>query len=118
MIMEKDVIVEMCDGEKLYINIFRLNKDGKFFVVMFVDIYGKDNKFKIINMGVFWLILGIILIFSFIFEELLDLGFWVLNDYVVVKVVLCGSDKFKGVLFLWLKREVEDYYEVIEWVVN
>ena len=30
MIMEKDVTVEMRDGEKLYINIFRPNKDGKF----------------------------------------------------------------------------------------
>lgn len=34
MIMEKDVTVEMRDGEKLYINIFRPNKDGKFPVVM------------------------------------------------------------------------------------
>ncbi len=47
MIMEKDVTVEMRDGEKLYINIFRPNKDGKFPVVMSADTYGKDNKPKI-----------------------------------------------------------------------
>ncbi len=38
MIMEKDVTVEMRDGEKLYINIFRPNKDGKFPVVMSAQI--------------------------------------------------------------------------------
>ena len=30
MIMEKDVAVEMKDGEKLYVNIFRPNKEGQF----------------------------------------------------------------------------------------
>ena len=54
MIMEKDVTVEMRDGEKLYINIFRPNKDGKFPVVMSADTYGKDNKPKITNMGALW----------------------------------------------------------------
>ncbi|MFQ9603332.1 MAG: acyl esterase, partial [Staphylococcus aureus] len=58
MIMEKDVTVEMRDGEKLYINIFRPNKDGKFPVVMSADTYGKDNKPKITNMGALWPTLG------------------------------------------------------------
>ena len=51
MIMEKDVAVDMKDGEKLYVNIFRPNKEGQFPVVMSADTYGKDNKPKITNMG-------------------------------------------------------------------
>ncbi len=118
MIMEKDVTVEMRDGEKLYINIFRPNKDGKFPVVMSADTYGKDNKPKITNMGALWPTLGAIPTSSFTPEESPDPGFWVPNDYVVVKVALRGSDKSKGVLSPWSKREAEDYYEVIEWAAN
>ena len=118
MIMEKDVTVEMRDGEKLYINIFRPNKDGKFPVVMSADTYGKDNKPKITNMGALWPTLGTIPTSSFTPEESPDPGFWVPNDYVVVKVALRGSDKSKGVLSPWSKREAEDYYEVIEWAAN
>lgn len=114
MIMEKDVTVEMRDGEKLYINIFRPNKDGKFPVVMSADTYGKDNKPKITNMGALWPTLGAIPTSNFTPEESPDPGFWVPNDYVVVKVALRGSDKSKGVLSPWSKREAEDYYEVIE----
>ena len=54
MIMEKDVTVEMRDGEKLYINIFRPNKRWQISVVMSADTYGKDNKPKITNMGALW----------------------------------------------------------------
>ncbi|HDE6614306.1 TPA: CocE/NonD family hydrolase [Staphylococcus aureus] len=118
MIMEKDVTVEMRDGEKLYINIFRPNKDGKFPVVMSADTYGKDNKPKITNMGALWPTLGAIPTSSFTPEESPDPGFWVPNDYVVVKVALRGSDKSKGVLSPWSKREAEDYYEVIEWTAK
>ncbi|MGT2341148.1 CocE/NonD family hydrolase [Staphylococcus aureus] len=39
-------------------------------------------------------------------------------EHVVVKVALRGSDKSKGVLSPWSKREAEDYYEVIEWAAN
>lgn len=118
MIMEKDVTVEMKDGENLYVNIFRPNKEGQFPVVMSADTYGKDNKPKITNMGANWPTLGAIPTSSFTPEESPDPGFWVPQDYVVIKVALRGSSKSNGVLSPWSKREAEDYYEVIEWAAQ
>ncbi|MFW3527615.1 CocE/NonD family hydrolase [Staphylococcus caprae] len=115
MIMEKDVKVIMKDGEALYLNIFRPNKEGRFPVVMSADTYGKDNKPKITNMGAKWPTLGNIATSSFTPEESPDPGFWVPNDYVVVKVALRGSSGSNGVLSPWSEREAKDYYEVIEW---
>lgn len=118
MIMEKDVPVTMKDGEILYVNVFRPNKDDQFPVVMSADTYGKDNKPKITNMGAAWPTLGSIPTSSFTPEESPDPGFWVPNDYVVVKVALRGSAGSNGVLSPWSKREAEDYYEVIEWAAE
>ncbi len=115
MIMEKDVAVLMSDGAVLYVNVIRPNKPGKFPVVMSADTYGKDNKPKITNMGSLWPTLGAIPTSSITPEESPDPGFWVPNDYVVVKVALRGSAKSKGVLYPWGLSEAKDYAEVIEW---
>lgn len=115
MIMEKDVAVPMSDGALLYVNVIRPNKPGKFPVVMSADTYGKDNKPKITNMGSLWPTLGAIPTSSITPEESPDPGFWVPNDYVVVKVALRGSAKSKGALYPWGLSEAKDYAEVIEW---
>lgn len=115
MIMEKDVVVPMSDGAELYVNVIRPNKEGQFSVVMSADTYGKDNKPKITNMGAIWPTLGPIPTSSITPEESPDPGFWVPNDYVVVKVALRGSAKSKGSLYPWGLSEAKDYAEVIEW---
>ncbi|RIL26972.1 CocE/NonD family hydrolase [Staphylococcus equorum] len=115
MIMEKDVVVPMSDGAELYVNVIRPNKEGQFPVVMSADTYGKDNKPKITNMGAIWPTLGPIPTSSITPEESPDPGFWVPNDYVVVKVALRGSAKSKGSLYPWGLSEAKDYAEVIEW---
>ncbi|MDT0745740.1 CocE/NonD family hydrolase [Mammaliicoccus sciuri] len=115
MIMEKDVAVPMSDGAVLYVNVIRPNKPGKFPVVMSADTYGKDNKPKITNMGSLWPTLGAIPTSSITPEESPDPGFWVPNDYVIVKVALRGSAKSKGALYPWGLSEAKDYAEVIEW---
>ncbi|MFB7121578.1 CocE/NonD family hydrolase [Bacillus tropicus] len=115
MIMEKGVPVKMQDGITLYVNVFRPNKPGKFPVVMSADTYGKDNKAKITNMGPIWPTLGPIPTSEFTPEESPDPGFWIPNDYVVVKVALRGSAKSEGGLYPWSRIEAEDYAEVIEW---
>lgn len=115
MIMEKDVAVPMSDGAVLYVNVIRPNKPGKFPVVMSADTYGKDNKPNITNMGSLWPTLGAIPTSSITPEESPDPGFWVPNDYVVVKVALRGSAKSKGALYPWGLSEAKDYAEVIEW---
>ena len=115
MIMEKDRPVTMEDGTQLYVNIFRPNKEGQFPVVISADTYGKDNKPKITNMGPMWPTIGTILTSSFTPEESPDPGFWVPNDYVVVKVALRGSAKSVGALYPWGLSEAKDYAQVIDW---
>ena len=115
MIMEKDRPVTMEDGTQLYVNIFRPNKEGQFPVVISADTYGKDNKPKITNMGPMWPTIGTILTSSFTPEESPDPGFWVPNDYVVVKVALRGSAKSVGTLYPWGLSEAKDYAQVIDW---
>ncbi|MBO1206263.1 CocE/NonD family hydrolase [Staphylococcus nepalensis] len=115
MIMEKDIAVPMSDGAELYVNVIRPNKEGTFPIVMSADTYGKDNKPNINNMGPLWPTLGAIPTSSLTPEESPDPGFWVPNDYVVVKVALRGSAKSKGSLYPWGLSEAKDYAEVIEW---
>ena len=118
MIMEKDVTVRMKDGTDIYINIYRPDKSGTFPVVISADTYGKDNKPKITNLGPLWPTLGNIATSRFTPEESPDPGFWVPNDYIVIKVALRGSAKSKGYLSPWSKAEAQDYYEVIEWAAQ
>ncbi|MFC1860891.1 CocE/NonD family hydrolase [Chloroflexota bacterium] len=113
MIMEKDVPVTMRDGVILYVNVFRPDKPGKFPVVMSADIYGKDKVASetydhIANSGV----IGTSPFTSF---ESPDPGFWVPNDYVVVKADLRGSANSVGALYPLSSFEAQDYYELIEW---
>ncbi|PHK48704.1 CocE/NonD family hydrolase [Staphylococcus edaphicus] len=115
MIMEKNMPVTMQDGAVLYVNAFRPNKSGTFPVVISADTYGKDNKPKITNMGALWPTLGAIPTSSFTPEESPDPGYWVPNDYVVVKVALRGSTDNNNALYPWGLSEAKDYAEVIEW---
>jgi predicted acyl esterase len=113
MIMEREVPVKMRDGVKLYVNVFRPDKTGKFPVVMSADIYGKDELpgktyDRIPNTGV----IGASVFAPF---ESPDPGFWVPNDYALVKAALRGSSNSEGGLFPQSSREAQDYYELIEW---
>ncbi|KON68875.1 acyl esterase [Peribacillus butanolivorans] len=115
MIMEKDVPVKTRSGITLYVNVFRPDKPGKFPVVMSADTYGKDNKSRFGSLGPLWPTLGAIPISDFTAEESPDPGFWVPNDYVLIKVALRGSAKSEGGFRPWSRIESEDYYDVIEW---
>jgi predicted acyl esterase len=96
MIMEKDVPVKMRDGITLYVNVFRPDKPGKFPVVMSADTYGKDFKSGFPSFGPSWPTLGAIQASEFTAEESPDPGFWVPNDYVLIKVALRGSSNSEG----------------------
>lgn len=115
MILEKDVPVTLRDGITLYVDIFRPGKPGKFPVVMSADVYGKDVKARFPSFRPTWPTLGTIPASEFTAEESPDPGFWVPNDYVLIKVALRGSSKSGGGLYPWSRLEAEDYYEVIEW---
>ncbi|MBS6509225.1 MAG: CocE/NonD family hydrolase [Paraclostridium bifermentans] len=113
MIMEKDVPVKMKDGVTLYVNVFRPNKPGKYPVVMSADAYGKDtfSMFKKVSPPT----LGAQPSSDFAVFESPDPGFWVPNDYVLVKVALRGSATSEGELHPWTMAEANDFAEVVEW---
>ncbi|MBC6004900.1 CocE/NonD family hydrolase [Paeniclostridium sp. NSJ-45] len=113
MIMEKDVPVKMKDGVTLYVNVFRPKKPGKYPVVMSADGYGKDTfcMFKKATPPT----LGTLPSSDFAVFESPDPGFWVPNDYVLIKVALRGSATSEGELHPWTMAEAEDFAEVVEW---
>jgi predicted acyl esterase len=114
MVMEKDVPVKMRDGITLYCNVFRPLKPGKYPVVMSACVYGKDS------VNDFFLDLqhmhaGALKTSAFTAFESPDPGFWVPNDYVVVKVAVRGTSNSEGNLSPFSETEAQDYYELIEW---
>ena len=116
MIMEKDVPVKMRDGITLFVNIFRPDKSERFPVVISGDIYGKDEPadktFKVIPK------VGMFATSIFTGFESPDPGFWVPNDYVVVKAALRGSSNSEGECWPLSMSEARDFYELIEWAGN
>lgn len=113
MILEKDVPVKMGDGAKLCVNIFRPDKDGKFPVVASADIYGKDDPADNIYKNIPYV--GVIATSKFTAFESPDPGFWVPNDYVLVKAALRGTSGSDGNVVPHTNQEAEDYYDLIEW---
>ena len=115
MIMEKDVPIKMRDGLTIYVNVFRPNKPGKFPVVMSMDPYNKDGLPPYDIFRRVWPTVGTIVTSLFAPFESPDPGFWVPNDYILVKIATRGSSNSEGDLYPWTKTETQDYYEVIEW---
>ena len=115
MIMEKDVPVKMRDGITIYVNVFRPDHPGKFPVVMSMDPYNKDALPSYAALRPVWPTLGGINTSIFAPIESPDPGFWVPNDYVLVKIATRGSSNSEGELYPWTKTETQDYYEAIEW---
>ncbi|MGE6376884.1 CocE/NonD family hydrolase [Peribacillus muralis] len=115
VIMEKDVPIKMRDGVTVYINVFRPNKPGKFPVVMSMDPYNKDGFPPYDTFRQVWPTVGTIVTSLFAPFESPDPGFWVPNDYILIKIATRGSSNSEGDLCPWTKTETQDYYEVIEW---
>lgn len=118
MIFEKDVPIKMRDGITLYVNVFRPNRPGKYPVVMSMDPYIKDSLPPWQVFHRFWPAVGSIETSLYAPIESPDPGFWVPNDYALVKIATRGSSNSEGSLYPWTKTETEDYYEVIEWAAE
>ena len=120
MIFEKEVPVKMSDGVNLYVNIYRPDKPGKFPVILSADAYGKDKPWQyshpqLDTTRALWPVLGEITASGYCNTEAPDPGFWVPNDYVVIKVAVRGSSTSEGDLHQWTIHEAHDYAEVVEW---
>ncbi len=113
MLMDKDVAIRMRDGVTLYANVFRPEAAGKYPVVMSADVYGKDANGMDNHQR--FSTHGSVVHSVFTPFESPDPGFWVPNDYAVVKLALRGSSNSGGDIYPMSTIEAHDYYEVIEW---
>lgn len=114
MIMEKDVPVVMRDGVTLYVNVFRPIKPGKYPVVLSACVYGKDSNNEVF-LDMIMNHAGVYKHSNFTAFESPDPGYWVPNDYVVVKAAVRGTSNSEGVLDPFSQTEALDYAEIIEW---
>lgn len=121
IIAEKDVFIEMRDGIKLAVNVYRPQKGGKFPVIMSFGPYGKDDsphgysvtKFEFsVEAG---LSIGKLPISEATPFEAPDPAFWVPNDYVLIHVDTRGFFKSEGEKQVHSEIETMDYCEVVEW---
>lgn len=120
IIVEKDLPVEMRDGVKLAVNVYRPDKPGKFPVIMGITIFGKDIPWSEIHPG--W---GIAydpyspaLTRTTAFEAP-DPAFWVPHEYIVILVDQRGTGRSGGKQYARAQEahafDYFDYYDVIEW---
>ncbi len=125
MIFEQDVAIPVSDGNVLRANVFRPPHEGRYPVVLAQGIYGKDVHFadafapqweKLLK-----LYPGLCSDGStgrFLRWETVDPERWVPDGFVVVQVDSRGSGKSPGFLDPYSPREIQDYYDAIEWAAS
>lgn len=122
MLVEKNVGIPMRDGVVLRCNVFRPKGEGRFSVVMAQGVYGKDVHFadafkpqwekllevypKLCSNGSTG---------KYLRWETVDPERWVPDGYVVIQVDSRGTGQSPGYLDPRSAREMQDYYECIEW---
>jgi predicted acyl esterase len=125
MIFDKDVAIPVSDGLILRANVFRPAREGRFPVVMAQGIYGKDAHFADAFRPQWERLLklypGLCRDGStgrYLRWETVDPERWVPDDYVVIQVDARGSGKSPGFLDPYSPREIQDYYDAIEWAAR
>jgi predicted acyl esterase len=122
MHIDKDVDIPVSDGLVLKANVYRPAAEGRHPVLMAHGLYGKDvhfadaftpqwerldalhpDLFKTGTSG------------KYLRWEIVDPERWVPDGYVVIQVDSRGSGKTAGYLEPRSAREIQDYYEAIEW---
>lgn len=122
MLFDKDVAVPVSDGNVLRANVFRPPHAGRFSVVMAQGIYGKDVHFADAFKPQWDKLLTLYPDLCrngstgrYLRWETVDPERWVPDAYVVVQVDSRGSGKSPGYLDPYSPREIQDYYDAIEW---
>jgi uncharacterized protein len=113
MVIERDVAVAMRDGVKLYIDIFRPDKEGKYPVLVNWGPYGKFGRIK-------HDIRGNCGIEDREFNEYTafeggDPVYWCMHGYTLINPDPRGAWRSEGDLTFMTAQEAEDCYDLIEW---
>jgi predicted acyl esterase len=113
IISEYDVAVTMRDGVKIYINIFRPEKAGKYPVLIAWSPYGKHGGVKYSycpRCGVCDADLS-----KYAAYEGADPVYWCPNGYITINADPRGAWSSEGDLTFFSDQEAKDYYDLIEW---
>ncbi len=114
IICEYDVAVTMRDGVKIYVDIFRPDKDGQYPAIIAWGPYGKHVPFResdIPGSGVTRWDAS-----EYCAFEAPDPAYWCPRGYVIVNADPRGAWGSEGVLTFMTQQEAEDCYDLIEWI--
>lgn len=112
IIVENDVPVETRNGDRVFVNIYRPDKPGRFPVLISMGPYGKDDLPYEYN-GTFGD--GQIFASEHAAFETPDPAYWVHYDYIVIAADSPGSHESEGDLDIFGPIEANAFYDVIEW---
>ena len=122
MLVEKNVAIPMRDGIVLRCNVFRPLGEGRFPVVMAQGVYGKDIHFADAFKPQWDKLLEVYPDLcrngstgQYLRWETVDPERWVPDGYVIIQVDSRGTGQSPGYLDPRSPREMQDYYECIEW---
>ncbi len=113
MIIERDLAVTMRDGVRIYIDLFRPEKEGLYPVIVAWGPYGKFGRIKHDSRGN-----------SDVTDdefneytpfEAGDPVYWCRNGYIFISPDPRGAWMSEGDLTLMSQQEAEDCYDLIEW---
>lgn len=120
--VEKDVPIEMNDGIVLRANVYRPAEDGQFPVIMAHGVYGKDAHFEDAFKPQWDTLIKIYPDLcrngstgKYLRWEIVDPERYIPDGYIVIQVDARGTGKSPGYLDPRSARELQDYYECIEW---
>jgi predicted acyl esterase len=116
IICEYNVAVKMRDGIKIYSDIFRPEKEGKYPTLIAWGPYGKHTPFKDSSYpasGVAPFDMS-----EYCAFEAPDPVYWCPHGYVIINVDPRGAWGSEGVLTFMSAQEAEDCYDLIEWVAK
>ena len=109
MIIERDVAVTMRDGVKIYIDIFRPQKEGKYPVLVSWGPYGKHGRVYPPSADVRHDLS------EYTAFEGADPVYWCANEYVIINADQRGAYSSEGDLTFMTDQEARDCAELIEW---
>ena len=112
LLVEKDVAIELRDGEAILANVFRPADEGEFPVIITLGPYPKDVHFSDWNPAA-WCRLPEQN--EHMHWETVDPEWWVPQGYVVVRCDSRGTGKSPGRPRLLSRAEAEDFYDCVEW---
>ena len=112
MIIQYDIAVPMRDGIKIYIDIYRPEKEEKYPIILAWGPYGKHGHqtSSMLNAG----------LDDHVFNEYTrfeapDPVYWCRNGYIIINADPRGLWNSEGEFTMMSQQEVEDCYDLIEW---